>query len=301
MNIKNSIYLIICIFIFTGISVTFNQIVPPDIETQLRINGLNLQKQYDAISIGNSHSVALRLELMNFEKVYYLWDDGSDLFDCFATYKYLCDNDIHTDYLFIPIPPGTELLDNGVLQLKERKRQQTYYYFGANRFAWADYRNYLKSRLLPVIRPDHCLSVWRNMFNQRYTQLKIFDNNGFFIKRRNNVNLIDLEAADTLAFERVRTVRNIYSLIDTVESKTFNSEVVEWGITMCKQNNTKVIFYTPPYYYRFNKLLENEHKSTQNFVNKFVIKHSNVSYYDFSNDTTFTHHFEYFINPDHLT
>jgi len=81
----------------------------------------------------------------------------------------------------------------------------------------------------------------------------------------------------------------IYS--DSIDS--FKISALEDIAKICSKKNIPLIFIFSPIYYKSNNELANSRLSE-------IVKANNVKYLDFSNDTTFIHHPQYFQDESHL-
>ncbi|MEP6465265.1 MAG: hypothetical protein ABJB05_03125 [Parafilimonas sp.] len=129
----------------------------------------------------------------------------------------------------------------------------------------------------------------------------------YYLNDSNNITCNKLGAGTRLKFT------NIQNLIETgkaaatrhtVEKKdnllfTKNVETIKSIVQFAKKINAKVIFITcPAYYTYYDNLEKNQLYNTLNFITEISSNNSNMNYYNFLYDTSFTD--KDFFDADHL-
>jgi hypothetical protein len=261
----------------------------------------------EAISAGNSHSLALDFETLNL-RGFHLWSIGSDLFEV----NYLLNAVVpllpNLKVVLLNISPMAFGHDNRLTGGHNRLVQ---YAVTPTMRSWklinGDVKNFVHGKLSPIIREDNWNGIVRAMIpikslhgaegSEKMISQRV-DQSGFIGNRMQNVvDAYDLQHNA----ERPRWWEKHDWNHPEIEEKAFH--VLVSTIGMLRDKNIRVILYTPPITdVSMTYLLRKEPEAVQrskSYVQRLQ-QEFHVEYFDFSVSQPWIRRYELFLDEGHL-
>lgn len=304
--IKNSfLFLLIGFFIFGGLFFVGKTNFKKYEKFEKRIIRIIKTKRKATLVFGSSHASSIRLELLGLKPGWNLAGAGADLFEVDYEVRTLVSKMKNIKTVFISMSYFSFLYDNAAYidengqYSRAEKRSELYAIYPSWRFIKGDFKNYIFGKLYPIFTEDHWETVFTNLFGNKRIKKK---------KRRRPKKELDIIAKIEL-LNRAENRQGKNGIADTkIEIMKQNHPDLEKHtyklltdlIVHLKENNIRIIFFTPPYWKAYNDSYPLRYKEVMyNNMDK-ILKQFNVEYYNFSESEFFQKRPELFHNSDHL-
>lgn len=280
---------------------------------QLQVEQLREQAdEIEALSVGNSHSVAIDFETLG-QRGYHLWRPSGDLFEARYQLEALLPSlpNVHTVYISTSY---TEFRwDNGADPEREFIRQEMYSILPASAPLPGDLDNFMLGKLRSVfpfdylIRADHWKNVFRGLlvrpddppqpirvrretdgqtFNPRFVECSVLGDEEL-------AEAAEIDVATHQGRMSTMAASNTHLQRDAYRT------AVEL-IRFLQERDIRVVFYTPPYYKTYTELSDPALISEMKQTMSRLQQEYGVEYYDFSADEELISDSRLFLNTDHL-
>ncbi len=251
-----------------------------------------------ALSFGTSHAEALNFEMLNLRCGEFGGGGAGDFSEIKYLLEYLLPKMKNIRYCFISLSYFQPYINNNFASGGDMADTRIGIYFAIPQFSMIqkeDINNFLAGKLAPYIAEKEILA---NYVTELINKLTGNQNSTIFLQK-DNINSTKKWIPDSLVVKsRVKTHLLYYkSLENCSEMFNFNLQKVKEIVSLLKKRNCRVIFYTPPYYFWYTKYFPQHYiKDMENFVGKI----EQIEYYNFTKDSSFIFHSEYFRDSDHL-
>ena len=249
------------------------------------------KNEVNALTLGNSRSIGIDFKTLQLNGFHY-WRAGGDLDETRIILKEVCRDLPELQEVFIPIY-FTALIDN---KNNEGLRRPFYSLRPLSAPISGDYKNWVISKLY--------------FFGSDYEESKLDPNDikGFSLDDEGVIILDSLDllmSIDSLLI-RSRERAQLHSL-KILNSQNYNRDFIDSFkenilaiIHTAQFNNIRLIFYTPPMFYEYDRIMrENIKIDLMDDLAEICMKNK-IEYYNFSQEEGLIHDFDLFLDPDHL-
>lgn len=278
---------------------------------ELRIQQLfSKTNSIDALSVGNSHAQSLDFATLGYNNGYAIWQGGGDVFEAEYQLKALLPRLPNVKTVFFAISYFTFHADNATIpnRLVMRRRD----YVAIPSFSWVDgdFGNFFRTKFFPIVREDHWEEVFYAMVKgkKNYSLSTLEESLGVnsygqLIDKRYLGQPLSLDALTTLTRE-VEVPEQLHLNAEMVENHpTLVQDVYKTLVSIIKSlqdRNIRIIFYTPPYFYLYSELYDQEMIAVMKHNMDTLQEDFGVEYYDLSTDPTIAPNHLLFYDDDHL-
>lgn len=254
-----------------------------------------------AIAIGNSHSAAINFEALEHDG-YTLVRHGGDLFETQYYIENLTPKLPVMDTVLISISYFSFHQDNHFATDRDIRRIHMYTVVPNWWFISGDIRNYIIGRLHPIVpvmsvsRSDNWRGVFEAIKQGKTFELELADTGCKY----KDVPALEESAKSTFAEDMRMTNEAIAG------HANLSGDIYQTLVDTTKylqERNIRLIFFTPPYHEKYNKLYEAKAPDMLKVMRQNMQRlqtEQNVEYYDLSTDETFTYDNHLFFDSDHL-
>ena len=176
-------------------------------------------------------------------------------------------------------------------------------------FRWVkgDFRNFIESKFLSIIRQDH----WKNIiFNIIKKRPEISNPNNYYKIDKYGQNTNDLVYTYKSSDSLNKMAKNIQvpNYLNSCEIMAYFKKDIQYDTYNClgsiikflKKRQIKLIFVTTPVYKAFSEYYDKKYIDLMKKNMQLLQQEYGIEYYDFSRDTTFSYINKFFYNSDHL-
>ncbi len=267
--------------------------------------------EIEAITVGHSHNLAIDFDALGL-KGYHLWAVGTDMFEVRYFVNAVLPSLPELKVVLLPVDEfafshDNELFDPGLFV------RWMYYAVtpapSSPQLIHGDFKGFLVGKLSGIARRDHWKGVfraaWRRLRKQGEVSMPerygITDDG--LIRMPHEKNMVGVSETPRLAELKmyIRFVSRAHKLRPDLTGDVFNAlvELVE----RLHSNNIPLILYSTPVFRTYKQLLQRENTPSLTATTEYVgrlLKTDGVQFYDLAQDTTFSHHPEFFYDEDHL-
>ena len=316
--LKAALFLSIGFALAAALAYTANRVWPDTVSNeyadyQLQVRQLREQAdEIEALSVGNSHSLALDFETLG-QRGYHLWRPSGDLFEARYQLEALVPSlpNVHTVY--ISTSYGLFRWDNGADPEREFIRQEMYSILPAATPAPGDLDNFMLGKFRSVfpfdylIRADHWKNVFRGLLvgregSQQADRFRRETDGQELNTRFVECTLLRDEELAEVAERDVATYEGRMSTMSAgnthLQRDTYRATVEL--IQFLQERDIRVVFYTPPYYESYIELTDPAMIEEMKQIMSRLQQEYGVEYYDLSADEELISDSRLFLNTDHL-
>jgi hypothetical protein len=311
------LFLALAVAIGVGLQAVRTSLAPPqdlDMERLRMERLLHYAKRIEALSVGNSHSLAVDFDVMDVAG-YHVWSRGQDVFEVEAQLRDLLPELPNLETVLMTVSFGSFLRDNGASTDEDRGMVRSVWYSTTRtpRMIGVDLENYAKGLMQRgIVSPDH----WRSVFDElarrargierpRRQYMNLLGAAGQAIvvppmnKRRATTHEYLVTDAEQIVIPRhARLQANMLENNPDMEADTYAA--MQRIIALLEEAGIRAIFYTPPYYKTYTDGVVDETKrSMRENMARLVAEHG-IEYHDFSQDPLFAGKPGAFVNCDHM-
>jgi len=260
--------------------------------------------EIEALAVGHSHCRGIDFETLGI-RGYHVWEGGGDAFETEYIVRHLMPRLPNLKVVFYPASYFTFYFDNAASDDQDRNsnRIKTYAYCPGWTWIRGDWRNFIKGKLINVIRPERDY-----LFELLYKNPPAAE----------RVYLREHDGASTAPglFEP-RTLEELISLSETNRAGEHQRLILDMGknhrhlakdarksvertLKDLRKHDIQVVFFTPPYFYRYTELFNPDLVAEQRAVTAELAEKYGGVYYDFSMEPDFIHNHQMFRDEDHL-
>lgn len=267
----------------------------------------NLFRQADeieALAAGHSHCRGIDFDALGL-RGYHVWEGGGDAFETDYIVRHLLPRLPNLKLVFFPASYFTYFFDNAASDDEDRNsnRIKTYAYCPGMTWIRGDWKNYVKGKLINIIRPDRDYLfelLWEKPSPAESVFVRPLDgaqNAPGLYEPRTMEELMSL-AETNRATEHQRLIRdmsrNHRHLAHDAE------RAVERMLKALQRRGVKVVFFTPPYFYRYTELFDPALIRQHQEITAALAEKYGFTFYDYSLDPDFIHDHRMFRDEDHL-
>ncbi|MBU0677834.1 MAG: hypothetical protein KJ626_06925 [Verrucomicrobia bacterium] len=278
----------------------------------------------EALSIGSSHSQALRFEFLGVDGIH-TWQAGNDIFEMRYQAESVLPKMPGLKTVFWCVSPRTFHLDNLALSTEDRSELRRRYYatMPGWKFIPGDGRDLFRAMLTPIVRIDHWAEVVMDFLMRReptqYVQpggliANVPEKRGKEQEAESDAQEEDQSKSryateEHKAYLEKHADHRVSKLNEQIADMLLNRpdledkafEAAEDIIEMFQKRGVRVIAYTPPYYEKYTELFDPALIEDMDRKMALLQKKYGFEYYDMSRDEEFIHRPELFINSDHVS
>ncbi len=271
-------------------------------------NLLNSSQQIEALAIGNSHAYAINFEALGYNG-YRLARSGRDIFEIKYYLEGLLPRLPHVKTVFITVSYFTFQRDNALSDEVRIRRTHTYAAVPLWRFFKGDFANFVMAKIHPIFpviditREDSWEGVFRAIISQNSEDAKKTQPAGEHLEYRCADRGYDyiMAHADLRARGYIQSTTNMALQRPDIHLDTYNTMVDI--IQQLQARNVRVIFVTPPYFYAYTKIYQENAPESISLMEQnmqTLQQDYGIKYYNFSLDEDFTLNHRAFSDSDHL-
>ncbi|MDY6903902.1 MAG: DUF1574 family protein [Thermodesulfobacteriota bacterium] len=162
-----------------------------------------------------------------------------------------------------------------------------------------DYKNFIVGKFFPFIQSDH----WKSILIRQIRKLKRNKIEEKGEKRAPGTNIpkkeIPLKNIKARVAEQHRIHENAQSR-NRSRVKQHSLNLLNEITNFLKGKGIEVIFFTPPYYYKYTELYKNEYIDEMKRAMNQLVESDGVEYLDYSTDRDIAYNADLFQDPDHI-
>lgn len=297
-------FVILCGATLIGLS---ERVAPVYPAARAHIDAMMRQAQHiEAITVGHSHNRAIDFEALGLAG-WPLWVPGADISEA----AYVTRN-------VVPVLPNLRLV-LVPLSLAEfdytysdnpsaRRNWRTMYHVSLP--TWRSYlpidgnvKSLVRGKLAPLARPDQWKRLIQRLAGNPYTRTS--EDWYRYAWERTPTPMKDeawLAGTEALAMDQIRGLPRISATPSAASLRV--ARQIEKLVQDLHARDIRVIFYTPPYVPRYTRTYLRERPHTLKQMRSHIedLREAlQIEYYDFAQDTSFTHHPDYFDDGNHLS
>lgn len=266
-----------------------------------------LKRKKDSIKVvttGNSHNVAIDFETLGVNG-FHLWRGAEDLFETRYTLEDAVPRLPNLECVLMPASYFVLRRDNAASPSTNhaQRRRDVYGSTPSLSYIDGDLRNFFVAKLAPITRTDHWKGVPLALLGKEPSP-------GRF-EVRDDGWIAYFEDQDSLSHATLKA----YSKEEVLDNISLQEEMVEnhpdlvqdaydaWEdiAAYLEKRQIPLVIFTPPYYTKYTQQFDRETiDEMKTLVRRLVDHYSNVTYYDFSQDTAFVRRSAYYRDADHL-
>lgn len=266
---------------------------------------LSSKESVTALAIGNSHTQAIDFEAFDYTG-FRVARAGRDMFEIKAYLEFLLPQLSNVEVVFIPVSYFTFQRDNAASSDVRIRRIHTYTTLPTWHYVEGDFSNFLIGKLHPVFpitnitRSDSWEAVAYALYIGTWTaqaQDSLLDHDTCQNRGHHYLNA----HAQLRAPQHIRYANEMMHNHPNLEQDVY--EVMSQIINQLKQNNIRVIFFTPPYLKTYTDTYQDQDLQAITDMRQMMhdLAHThNIEYYGFSADQNFIHSETLFADSDHL-
>ncbi|MGD9872685.1 MAG: hypothetical protein AB7T27_00295 [Kiritimatiellia bacterium] len=303
---QSILFAAILIGVISGCTALLSRIDPvyPDIKSRMQ-NLLRQAGEIKAVAAGNSHCKAIDFESLG-QRGFHIWLGGNDAFETEHHLKTLIPRLPEVGTVYYAVSFHAFLADNRAATIFDRKAKRVEAYAYLPGWTWipGDFDSFVKAKLINLIRPDHCYAtVLRLLKQQPWPEPESDPFDGSRIGDRQfkgfrNIKVLIARAEKTRIVEHDNLVKNMLQNRPSLPEDTY--ACFERTIRFLQARGIRVVFFTPPYFFRYTELANRDMVETCRRNMRALSEKYNVEYYDFSADPEFVFETKYFMDEDHL-
>lgn len=260
--------------------------------------------EIEALAVGHSHCRAIDFDELGV-RGYHVWEGGGDAFETEYIIRKLLPRLPRLKMVFYPVSYFTYYFDNASSENEDRNsnRIKTYAYCPGWTWIRGDWRNFIKGKLINVIRPerDYLFElVYKTPPPAGPVHLRLQDGAASapgLYKWRPLEELISLSETNRAA-EHQNLIRDMGKNHRRLTEDARAS--VERTIKLLQKNDVRVVFFTPPYFYRYTELFDSELLHVHKTITAEICDKYGITHYDYSVDPDFIRDHRMFRDEDHL-
>ena len=308
--LQKTIFIILIVFLiqFSLVKV-FENIYPAfPMEKKILDDYYNISESEDInyLILGNSHNMSISFEDSDIIS-YHLWQGGNDLSEVNYQLNTLVDKLNKPDAIIIPITYFTLWWNNTIDIKNNRSSLRRKYYYYIENFDWikGDFKNYVRAKFSPITS----MSYIKNLLKFLIKGEKGINNNfelrydGYRLGSKYHNTMPDSSMIDNIVNYVVPRQTDILKSMYRSDTTIFN-ENVDLIKNIIKRSSKlgikNIIFYTPPYYYRYTEEFENFYINETKKLMSEIVDNDISFYFDYSNDDRFIFEPKYFRDGHHM-
>lgn len=254
----------------------------------------------EAVSVGNSHSLALDFDALGVDG-FHLWWPGGDVFEAERAVEEAVERAPGLDLVFVTVSPF--VVDNGVVGTVEPGRgdlrRKTYVEYGDYSPLRSDWKLAAQAALAPVVRPDNWAGV-AAAWGGRSDTTHIEPDGAPIAPVRGHLPIDDTERVGQRRAERHRALED-ESLERNPGLCDDTARAYEAIAAAARERGVRVVLYTPAYTTSYAHAVygTGDRCATRQMAARVAERFSNVDYFDFSQDEALSAPV-YFRDADHM-
>ncbi len=258
----------------------------------------------EALAVGHSHCRGIDFETLGI-RGYHVWEGGGDAFETEYIVRHLLPRLPNLKVVFLPASYFLYYFDNAASADDDRNsnRIKTYAYCPGWTWVRGDWRNFVKGKLINVIRPgrDYLFELlYRNSPPADPVYVRPGDgaqNAPGLYEPRTLEELMSLSETNRAA-EHQKLIRDMGRNHPHLTRHARKS--VERTLKALQKRGIKVVFFTPPYFHRYTELFDPGLIREHYAITTELAEQYGFTHYDYSMDPDFIRDSKWFRDEDHL-
>jgi hypothetical protein len=249
-----------------------------------------------AVSVGNSHTRALDFAALGQEGMH-LYEGGQDLFEAAYLASYAAERAPRLKYVLLTASYGLERLDHAAITSTDLTgiRRGIYARTASPRFIPGDGALWLSSLFAPIARRDHWSGVGRRIFGRDRTPPVRLTRDGRVAEPPPG-----RFSPDTLARDAApRAAAQDESMVNDPTTPARAVAELERLAVELRARGILLVLYTAPYHASVPRFVTERAPGTRRALAP-LLKHPNVVWLDFGEDSAFARRDDLFRDSDHM-